>query len=70
MRNRGDQRVINKSEHGSKSLKLLCSIPMLSFRNMDRGFVLIKAYAKDHGTYTNGKLIQLLQEVIFKLNYC
>lgn len=51
MRNKGYQRVIKENELASKSLKFLFSLPLLPVRGIERGFILIKAYAVNQGVH-------------------
>lgn len=49
MKKKGYLRMVNGNEHASKSIKLLFSILLLPTRDIERSFLLIKAYSINHG---------------------
>lgn len=51
MLNKGFGRLVKTNEHASKTLKLLFSLPLLPEREIERGFLFIKAHAINHGVH-------------------
>lgn len=46
MKNLGYLHHVNNNENASKTLRLLLSLPLLPAREINRGFLLIRAFAK------------------------
>jgi len=51
MKNLGYLHHVNNNENALKALKLLLSLPLLPARDMNRGFLLIQAFSRNHGVH-------------------
>lgn len=51
MQNLGYLHHINTNNNALKTIKLILSLPLLPAQDIERGFMLIKAFARNHGVH-------------------
>lgn len=57
---------VNTNENACKTVKLLLTLPLLPARDMERGFLLICAFARNHGVHLE-RLLRYYERYLFSL---